>query len=68
MTDLEFLIMLKRAFKDHLNAPNDKQPSLLSMLDLMKFVRQEIEEEYKLKIQIQDDETIYERKTATEIQ
>lgn len=63
MTDVEFLLMLKTAFKDHLNADKSNSPSLQQLLELVEFFRQEVIEDYKLKKQINDD--IRSTKTAT---
>jgi hypothetical protein len=65
MTDLELLILLKRAFKDYLNAPVEKQPSLLSMLDLMKFVREIITEEHKTQQKIENYDYKFDEREAT---
>lgn len=67
MTDLELLILIKREFKAYLNPPKNKQPSLLQMLGLIRLIRQVIIDDYKLKTQIEDDETNNENQVATKI-
>ena len=64
MTDIQFLLMLKTAFKDHLNADESSAPSLLQLLELVEFFRQEVIEDYKINKQIDHDEREYDRKTA----
>ena len=63
MTDEEFLLILKEAFKRHLNADKSCSPSLQQLLEIVEIFRQEVIEDYKLKKQINDD--IRSTKTAT---
>ncbi|MFC0344025.1 hypothetical protein [Epilithonimonas hispanica] len=67
MNDLELLIMIKKAFKKHLNAPKNQQPSLLQLLSLIKLIREIIIEDYKLKQQINDDIRTTKNATLDEI-
>lgn len=67
MTDLELLILIKKEFKDHLNAPKNQQPSLLQMLGLIKLIRQIIIDDYLTRKQINDDIRTTEAATLDEI-
>ena len=63
MTDVEFLLMLKTAFKDHLNADKSCSPSLQQLLEIVEIFRQEVIEDHELRKKINDD--IRSTKTAT---
>ena len=63
MTDEEFLLILKAAFKRHLNADKSCSPSLQQLLELVEIFRQEVIEDYKLRKQINHD--IRSTKTST---
>ena len=67
MTDEEFLLMLKKEFKDHLNADKSYSPSLQQLLELVEIFRQEVIEDYKLKKQINDDIRSTKTETLDEI-
>ncbi|MCT4238448.1 hypothetical protein ATE49_04460 [Elizabethkingia miricola] len=47
MNDIQFLELLKMAFKDYLNAPENLKPSLQQLLELVEIFREQTIEEYK---------------------
>lgn len=49
MNDIQFLELLKIAFKDHLNAQEDLKPSLQQLLELVEMFREQVIEEYEKK-------------------
>ncbi|OCW75087.1 hypothetical protein A4G24_08430 [Elizabethkingia anophelis] len=47
MNNIQFLELLKIAFKDHLNAAEGLKPSLQQLLELVEMFREQVIEEYE---------------------